>query len=84
MAAGRAYDGAVRARVDVQTCQSSGNCLRDAPDVFEWNDDHLARVKEDAAALEPARIVEIARNCPAMAIVLVDDDGRDIDPFDAA
>jgi ferredoxin len=72
----------VRARVDVQTCQSSGNCLRDAPEVFEWDDDHLARVKEDAPPADPARLIEIARNCPAMAITLMDDEGREIDPFE--
>jgi ferredoxin len=71
----------MRARVDAQTCQSSGNCLRAEPEVFEWDDDHLARVKADAPPREAARLAEIARNCPAMAIVLVDEGGGEVDPY---
>lgn len=73
----------MRVRVDAQTCQSSGNCLRAEPQVFEWDGDHLARVKEGAPALAAARLREIARSCPAMAITLLDDDGTEVDPFGA-
>jgi ferredoxin len=79
---GWAYHQRVRARVDTQTCQSSGNCLQKAPAVFEWDDDHVARAKEGAQGLATGRLAEIARNCPAMAIVLVDDAGKEIDPFE--
>lgn len=73
----------MHARVDSQTCQSSGRCIRDAPDVFEWDDDHLARARSAATHADPERLTAIARNCPAMAIVLMDDAGNEIDPFDA-
>lgn len=72
----------MRARVDNKTCQSSGHCIREAPEVFEWDDDHLARTRRAGPGLAPERLVAIARSCPAMAIVLMDDAGNEIDPFD--
>lgn len=72
----------MRARVDSQTCQSSGHCIREAPELFEWDEDHVARVIPAAPAVASERLAAIARNCPAMAIVLVDDAGNEIDPFD--
>lgn len=73
--------GGMRARIDLDSCQSSGNCLKSAPDVFEWNEDHLAQTRPGAPTLPPERLAEIARNCPAMAIRLLDEEGREVDLF---
>ena len=70
----------LRARLDKQSRQSSGRCLRAAPEVFGWDADGLAHMEGKASQLPEARLVAIARDCPAMAIVLLDD--AEIDPFD--
>lgn len=72
------------ARVDKPSCQSSGRCLAAAPEVFAWDEDHLASVRSEAPVLPPGRLREIARNCPAMAIALYDERGREVDPFEAS
>jgi ferredoxin len=70
-----------RARVDKQSCQSSGRCLAAAPQAFVWDADHLAEVRP-GAALPDAELVRIARDCPAMAIALLDDSGREVDLYE--
>jgi ferredoxin len=68
--------------VDKQSCQSSGRCLEAAPEVFAWDTDRVAHALPQAPELPEARLVAIARDCPAMAIVLLDDAGSEVDPFD--
>jgi ferredoxin len=72
---------AYRARIDKQSCQSSGRCVAAAPDAFAWDADHLAEPRAGVSALPDARLVEIARACPAMAISLLAADGRELDLF---
>lgn len=68
-------------RIDKQSCQSSGRCLAAAPQAFGWDGDHLAEPRAGARELSDARLVQIARDCPAMAIALVDAQGREVDLF---
>ena len=70
---------ALTARVDKQSCQSSGRCIQADPEAFGWDADHLAEAR---GSVLPDRLLAIARDCPALAISLVDDDGRELDPFD--
>jgi len=70
-------------RIDKESCQSSGRCVQAAPELFRWDEDHLAEAGPAPAALSPGRLRQIARDCPAMAILLYDESGREIDPFDA-
>ncbi len=67
--------------MDKQSCQSSGRCLQAAPEVFAWDADRLAHALPQAREWPEARLVAIARDCPAMAIVLVDDAGSEVDPY---
>jgi ferredoxin len=67
--------------VDRDSCISSGNCVADSPDAFDFDDDDIAVVKDGAAELPHDRLLRVARNCPAGAIVLRDDDGNEIDLF---
>jgi ferredoxin len=70
---------AYTARIDAQSCQSSGCCVRAAPGVFGLDADHLARTLPGAAALPDAELLAIARACPALAIHVFDEDGREVD-----
>ncbi len=68
-------------KIDKQTCQSSGRCTQAAPELFVLDADHLAEVLPDPPELPDARLLEIARGCPACAIQLYDPSGREVDPF---
>ena len=68
--------------IDREACISSGNCVADSPDVFDFDDDDIAMVKEDGVKqVLDDRLVRVARNCPAGAIIVRDADGNEVDLF---
>ena len=67
--------------IDRNSCISSGNCVADSPAAFDFDEDDIAVVKDGAAELPDDRLVRVARNCPAGAIVLRDASGNEIDLF---
>lgn len=67
--------------IDREACISSGNCVADSPGAFDFDADDIAVVKEGAADLPDDRLLRVARNCPAGAIILRDGDGNEIDLF---
>ncbi len=67
-------------RIDKHSCQSSGNCVDAAPEAFGFDDDGLGDARPRAGQLPRARLLEIARRCPALAIGVLDESGNEIDP----
>ena len=68
--------------IDRDACISSGNCVADSPGAFDFDDDDIAVVKPDGVAeLPDDRLLRVARNCPAGAIILRDTDGNEVDLF---
>jgi ferredoxin len=67
--------------IDRDSCISSGNCVADSPGAFDFDDEDIAVVKAGAGELPDDRLLRVARNCPAGAIVLRDADGHEIDLF---
>jgi ferredoxin len=67
------------ARIDKNSCQSAGNCVDAAPAAFGFDADGLGDVKPGVSGLERARLVEIARRCPALAITIFDAAGNEIE-----
>jgi ferredoxin len=70
----------LRVRIDKQSCQSSGNCVDAAPEAFGFDEDGLGDAAAGAGDLPRARLLEIARRCPALAISLFDESDNEIDP----
>ena len=68
---------AYRPRIDKQSCQSSGRCVRAAPGAFALDADHLAEVGPGASALSEDELLAIARACPALAIHVFDARGEE-------
>jgi ferredoxin len=69
----------VRIRIEREKCVSAENCVVSAPTVFILDDDGKARL------LDPATVSEdllwlVAEMCPTEAIVIEDDDGRQLYP----
>jgi ferredoxin len=68
--------------IDRDACISSGNCVADSPGAFDFDDDDIAVVKPDGVAeLGDDRLLRVARNCPAGAIILRDAEGNEVDLF---
>jgi ferredoxin len=71
-----------RPRVDKHSCQSSGRCLAAAPAAFRWDADSLAEPVPGAPLPDDATLLQIARDCPALAISLHDEGGREVDLYE--
>jgi ferredoxin len=69
----------LRVRIDKNSCQSSGNCLEAAPEAFRFDEDGLAEAGPGVEGLSRARLLEIARRCPALAIAILDETGNEIE-----
>lgn len=65
--------------VDKDVCTGSANCVAIAPDVFDLDDDGKAKVKTIAGA-DAMQIMDAAVSCPVNAIIVYDDEGKQIYP----
>jgi ferredoxin len=55
--------------VDRDLCMGSGNCVYEAPGVFELDDDSIATVVDPDATSED-KVLAAARKCPTHAITV--------------
>ena len=58
----------MKVHVDMNLCQSHGECVIAAPDVFELGDDDVLVWKEDVPEERRAAVQEAVDACPMMAI----------------
>jgi ferredoxin len=61
-----------KVHVDMNLCQSHGECTYVAPDIFELGDDDVLRWREDIDESERAAAEEAADVCPMLAIRVED------------
>ena len=61
-----------RVHVDMNLCQSHGECVYVAPDIFELGDDDVLRWREEIRDDEREVAREAADACPMLAIRLSD------------
>ena len=61
-----------RVLVDMNLCQSHGDCAAVAPEVFELGDDDVLRWKEDVDEDLRAKVEAAVDACPMMAIRIED------------
>lgn len=55
--------------IDREACIGSGNCVYEAPGVFDLGDDSIAVVVDPAAASDE-RVLAAERKCPSRAITV--------------
>ena len=68
------------AKVDRELCVGAGACIETAPKAFGFDDEHIAVVLPEAEETPDAELLEVARACPATAILIYKDD-EEIDIF---
>ena len=69
----------MKVRVDRDLCHGLGNCVVLAPTVFKLDEDNKAMVT-DPNSVDEGRLFEAAESCSENAIILEDDDGRQLHP----
>jgi ferredoxin len=62
----------MKVHVDMNLCQSHGECVLVAPDVFDLGDDDVLVWKENVADERRAEIEEAVNVCPMLAISIED------------
>jgi ferredoxin len=62
----------MKVHVDMNLCQSHGDCAAVAPEVFELGDDDVLRWKEDVDEELRAKVEAAVDACPMMAIRIED------------
>lgn len=63
----------MKVHVDMNLCQSHGECVSIAPDVFELGDDDVLVWREEVSEDRRAAIEEAVNVCPMMAISIEDE-----------
>lgn len=66
--------------VDRNLCIGATTCVVVSPNGFEMDDTNIAVVKKDAEKLPDDELLMAAQSCPAAAIYLYDQDGKQIFP----
>jgi ferredoxin len=69
----------MKVRVDRDLCRGLGNCVVLAPTVFRLDEANKA-VVTDPNSVDEGRLLEAAESCSENAIVLEDDEGRQLYP----
>lgn len=59
----------IEVEIDRDLCMGSGNCVYEAPGVFDLDDDSVSVVVDPAASPEE-QVVAAARKCPTGAITV--------------
>lgn len=69
----------MKVRVDRDLCIGVGNCVAYAPTVFKLDDENKAVVL-DPSSVDDETLLEAAESCPENAIIVEDDEGKQLYP----
>lgn len=65
--------------VDRNKCLSNGYCLDIAAQVFSWDEESIS-IAGDILLADDDTLLRAARTCPSLAIIVKDEDGKQIYP----
>jgi ferredoxin len=69
----------MKVKVDRKLCIGVGNCVAIAPRVFKLDQQNKA-VAAEASSVDEQTLWDAAESCPENAIILEDDEGRQLYP----
>jgi ferredoxin len=70
---------AFRVEVDQDECMSSGKCVANHPDTFDFDGDEFVVLTDQAQLATDEVKLHAARNCPSAAIKVFDCNGKPVD-----
>lgn len=72
--------GDLTIRIDRLLCVGFGDCVEVAPAAFELDAEGIATIRSGAGRAEREQLLEACRSCPVDALVVLDEEGRQIVP----
>jgi ferredoxin len=67
-------------KVDRSLCIGAATCVVLAPNTFELDNENKAVIKDTAGEEEYQKIIEAAKGCPVLAVIVKDENGKQIFP----
>ena len=67
-------------KIDRNSCIGSSNCIHAAPDFFELDEERICSFKETQEETRKDIIVEACSVCPVNALLVFDEEGKQIVP----
>lgn len=67
-------------RIDRLLCVGFGDCIGEAPESFELDDEGIVAFKQGPDAAERERLVRACDACPVDALTVLDEDGKQLAP----
>lgn len=68
----------MKAKVDRELCMGVGSCVAVAPEIFKLDEEFKAVVLNQSADRD--KLIEAAESCPYQAIIVEEDDGKQVFP----
>jgi ferredoxin len=72
--------GGLTVRIRRTVCCATGNCMKIAGDVFEFDEERVCSFRSDEVTIDRERLTEACRVCPVEALLVIDEHGDQIVP----
>ena len=72
--------GGLTVRIDRLLCVGFGDCIDEAPQAFEFDDEGIATFGAASEATDRERLLEACRACPVDALTVLDAGGEQLVP----
>lgn len=67
-------------RIDRTLCMSTSNCMKVAPDVFEFDGEKICTFTDNPPDIERERLIDACDVCPVDALIVIDENGKQLVP----
>lgn len=72
--------GELTVRIDRLLCVGFGDCIDEAPEAFEFDEEGIAVFAEKAETTDRERLLEACEICPVDALTVLDGEGEQLVP----
>jgi ferredoxin len=70
----------LRIQIDRDLCVSFGDCIDEAPGVFEFDDDDIAVFVSEVGTITRKELIAACASCPVDALTAFDEKGEQLAP----
>ena len=70
----------LRIHIDRDLCVSFGDCIEEAPGVFEFDDEEIAVFVSEPDATSRQSLIDACASCPVDALTALDEKGEQLAP----